>query len=397
MPRPLILPLLAALLFFSFPDAARAAAPEEDDNVLKQPSAAPGFSIGDLRKLADVIARTGVAPDSIPALYRPQFLSVSDASLSMDDDEVVFIVEYPDGRIRVYPQRIMVWHEVVNDVLPDASGNMPPRPAPGMPASGDNTYTVTYSPLTGAVVAFRSMAGRFPSTFGVTGNLLNANTVLYDRVSRSLWSQLLAVCIEGPLRGRRLERIPVLWARWSGVKKRYAGKAEVMSRSTGYKRSYGKDPYGSYKIGGTYYEDVRLLFAVSRLDNRLPPKKRVLGLEMEDDYGAVLHDSVREARVINFTLGLTPLAAFYDAELEAVRVFDRRPPGAGDKALTFEIFEDKLVDKETRSEWTPEGNCIYGKWRDKSLTAFYSMDSMWFAWSAFHKGTRIFPPLPGDW
>ncbi len=395
MPR-IVSVLLAVLLAarILFPSAPVCAATPEDgdrtpDNL---PSEAPGYAIQDLRRLADAIVRTGVRADGITALYRPQFLSVSDASLSMDDDEVVFVVEYP-GRTRIYPQRILVWHEVINDVLPDASGNMPPRPVPGVAESAGENYSITYSPLTGTVVGFRSLAGKFPSTFGVTGNLLNANTVLYDRISQSLWCQLLAVSIEGPMRGKRLERIPVLWATWKGVKTRYLGKAEVLSRSTGYSRSYGKDPYGSYQTRGNYYDDARLLFAVSRLDPRLPPKKRILGLEIEDAYGAVQVDAVHDARVLNFSLGVAPLAAVYDAELEAVRIFDRRLDGDDKRPLTFAIFEDKLIDEQTKSEWTPLGICTYGRLRDKKLTPVYSMNSMWFAWAAFHKGTEVIPPM----
>ena len=375
--------LLAFLLAISCP--AQAAEPESDPG--SQPTDAPGYSMDDLRKLADRVQRTGINPDRIPSLYKPGFVSISDASLSMDDDEIVFVVQYPNNRVRIYPQRIMVWHEVVNDVLPDANGNMP---IPGESGASGDTYTITYCPLTGSVTAFRSMAGKYPSTFGVTGNLLNGNTVLYDRVSQSLWCQLMGVCIEGPFRGKRLDRLPVLWARWGGVKERYAGIGEVLSRSTGFSRPYGKDPYGNYHVKGSYYDDVRLLFALSFLDSRLPPKKRILGIEADVNYGAVQVDSVREARVLNFTLGITPMVAMYDTELDAVRIFDRRMPGM-DKPLTFIIFEDRIVDEQTRSDWTPLGSSTYGRLREKQLAPVLSIDSMWFAWASFHKGSQIFP------
>jgi hypothetical protein len=242
------------------------------------PTELPGYSTQDLRKLSLRVQRTGLDADSIPALHRPAYLSLSDADLSMEEDEVVFVVHYPNDLVRIYPQRILVWHEIVNDSLPDAEGRLP-RALPGMPEPQGENYTVSYSPLSGSVVAFRSMAGRYPTSFGISGTLLNGNSILYDRISRSLWSQLLAVCIEGPFRGKRLDRIPIFSARWQGVKKRYggldssfSGKAEVLSRSTGYRRSYGKDPYGNYQISGTYYDDNRLPFPVDTLDPRLPPK-----------------------------------------------------------------------------------------------------------------------------
>lgn len=382
---------LVLLLCAALPAVALAAAgddPAAEDGT--QPSSLPGYSMDGIKRLADSIQRTGVGTDQIPALYRPLFLNVSDASLSMDDNEVVFIVQYPQGRVRIYPQRIMVWHEVVNDVLPDAAGNLPPAGRLGQAEAEGQSYTITYSPVSGAVTAFRSMAGKYPTTFGVTGNLINGNSVLYDRISGSLWAQLPAVSVEGPFKGRRLERIPVLWATWGGAKERYAGRAEVLSRSTGFKRSYGKDPYGSYQLKGTYYDDVRLLFALSRLDHRLPPKKRILGLEYEALFGALVVDEVRAQKVLNFSLGLIPMVALYDEQLDAVRVFDRRPPGGG-PPLSFAVFEGHFVDEQSKSQWTPEGIGIFGKWRDSSLTPILAVDSMWYAWAAFYPGTQIFP------
>lgn len=400
MPRPIFFLLFHLAVALSFLASPACAAPATDlfaDPEPDMPTELPGYSTEALRKLSLLVQRTGVGSDRIPALYSPQYVSISDANLSMDNDEVVFVVHYPDNLVRIYPQRILVWHELVNDVLPDASGN-PPSSVPGMLEEPEGeSYTISYSPLTGSIVGFRSMAGRYPSSFGVSGNLLNGNTILYDRISRSLWSQLLAVSIEGPLRGKRLDRIPVLQARWHGVKERYGGinttftgRAEVLSRSTGFRRSYGKDPYGNYQIPGTYYDDNRLPFPVSYLDPRLPPKKRILGIELDSAHGAVQKDHVRKERVFNFTLGVTPLVALHDEELDAVRIFFRDLPGR-EEPLTFIIFEDKLLDEETRSEWLPTGNSIYGRLRDRELTPLLTVDSMWFAWASFYRGTEIFP------
>lgn len=344
------------------------------------------FSLDQLKEMWENRAKTGLGMDAIPALYRPDFLSVYDASLSMEPDELVFVVEYPTGLVRVYPQRIMVWHEVVNDVLPDPSGNPIRRDTPLSALDG---FCITYCPLTGSVSAFYAMAGRFPTTFGATGELYNSNTLLYDRATLSVWSQLTGTALEGPFIGKRLSRIQVLWATWAGVMKRYP-EAQVLSRSTGYRRSYGRDPYGSYLIAGNYYDDLRILYPVSFFDNRLPPKKRILGLELEGLFGALDKDMVRRETVVNTGLGVTPLVAVYDHVLEAVRVFDTRVEGFG-TPLTFTLFEGKIVDTQTRSEWDQEGRCVYGRLRDRRLKPVYSMDAMWFAWASFYPQTIILP------
>lgn len=395
---PALRPLSALSVFFVFFFLFRAAcATAAESSSPAGPSDFPGYSLDDLRHLADRIQRTGITADRIPSLNQPRFLSISDASLSMDNDDIVFVVHFPDNLVRIYPRRILLWHEAVNDKLPGAEGTAPSGAVPGLPDAGNESYTITYSPLTGSVVAFRSLAGRYATTFGVSGNLLNGNSVLYDRISRSLWSQLMAVCLEGPMLGKRLQRIPVLWARWGGVKERYGGlqssfhgKAEVLSRATGHKRSYGKDPYGSYHSSGTYYNDNRLPFPVSYLDSRLPPKTPVLGLEADNAFGAIRKEAVKQAGVLNFTLGVVPLAAVYDEVINAVRVFDRRV-GEHGEALTFAVFENKLVDEQSKSQWTAEGLCIDGRFKERKLSQVIAVDAMWFAWAFFYRGTRIFP------
>lgn len=369
--------VLSCCLFASAGYAARLDVPPPPKNLL---------SNDHLKEMAQNVTRTGVGMDAIRALYRPRFLSVSDASLSMEHDEVVFIVTFPTGLTRIYPQRIMVWHEVVNDALPDPGGQ---ATRADTPLSAVDAFSITYSPLTGAAAAYYGKAGRFPSTFGVTGELLNANTLLYDRMTGSIWTQLTGTCISGPLAGKRLSPIQVTWASWKGARGRYPD-AQVLSRSTGYKRNYGRDPYGSYQRPGNYYDDLRLIHPVKRLDTRLPPKKRILGIENENISGAVQLDAVKEAGLVNMELGMLQLVAFYDTALETARIFERKIPGDA-KPLTFSFLEGRIVDTETKSEWNAEGLCTYGRHREKSLAPVPHTNAMWFAWAAFHPQTIILP------
>lgn len=343
-------------------------------------------SVEALTEMAERVTRTGVGMDAIPALYRPRFLSVANASLSMEHDEPVFIVTYPTGLTRIYPQRIMVWHEVVNDVLPDDEGRIV---SPDTPLSALDAFAVTYSPLTGAVACYYGKAGRFPTTFGVTGELLNANSLIYDRMTGSTWAQLTGTCIDGPLIGKRLSPVQVTWATWQGARERYP-EAQVLSRSTGHRRNYGRDPYGSYQTTGNYYDDLYLRYPVQPMDTRLPPKKRILGVELAGASGAVQIDAVAGARVVNMTLGVTPLVALHDDVLHTVRLFERRVEG-GKETLTFSLRDGEITDAQTQGIWNAEGLCTYGRLREKRLVPVLHMNAMWFAWAAFHPGTIILP------
>ncbi|MFC3323608.1 DUF3179 domain-containing (seleno)protein [Mesorhizobium cantuariense] len=83
--------------------------------------------------------------------------------------------------------RVMIWHEIVNDVV----GGIP--------------VTVTYCPLcnTGIIVD-RRLDGR-TLDFGTTGKLRNSDLVMYDRQTESWWQQYGGEAIVGDLAGRSLK------------------------------------------------------------------------------------------------------------------------------------------------------------------------------------------------
>lgn len=58
----------------------------------------------------------GVPKDGIPAIDRPAFVSVQEADQWLEDREPVQVVEVK-GDVRAYPLQILIWHELVNDVV----------------------------------------------------------------------------------------------------------------------------------------------------------------------------------------------------------------------------------------------------------------------------------------
>src|SRR5918994_1542044 len=83
----------------------------------------------------------GVAPDAIPAIDNPVFEQASSVDW-LDDREAVLVLQL-EGEPRAYPVQVLMWHEIVNDVLD------------GRPVA------VTYCPLCNSGVAFdRTVGGR---------------------------------------------------------------------------------------------------------------------------------------------------------------------------------------------------------------------------------------------
>jgi hypothetical protein len=320
-----------------------------------------------LDEFADNIVSGGPPRDGIPPIETPRYVTVSEANGFLHPDDVVFVLEY-GGEVRIYPQRILVWHEIVNEVI------------------NGEWISVTYCPLTGSVIAFRGLVNGTTTTFGTSGKLLNSNLVMYDRATESLWPQILGVAVSGPLKGYRLDAIPMVWTRWKYAREVYPN-AKVLSPDTGYSRPYGRDPYGSYLQEGTYYDSGGPVFPVMVIDDRLEPKEVVVGIRVGDEALAVTKRLLREVKLVNVEVGGKSLVVFYDERLDDARVYFSEADG---RTLKFKIVGDAITDTETGSTWSPLGESVRGELAGLKLrsVSFY-MNVMWFAWSSFYPDTRL--------
>lgn len=340
---------------------------------LPAPSMALPKSMEELTRIGDKLLQTSVSYGAIPSLYRPKFGRIMDADLAMESAEPVFIVLFPDGP-RAYPQRIMVWHMVVNEVIRDVG------------------YAVTYCPITGSLVAYKTQMEGANLIFDAEGRLYDGNAVLIDRNTGSLWLQALGMAFEGPLTGRGMPMLPVFWTTWSAVKRAYPD-IPVLTAPSGSRRPYARDPYGNYLKSDTYYDNDTLIYPVRYNDHRLSRKAQVLGIEQQGMRLAIDVAYVRKKGTVNFFLGDTALLAVHDKKLDVVRVFDRH---IWDKPSLFVYNNGLLIDIATRTRWDPAtGKAVEGNLVGASMPQLYGMYSMWFSWFDLHPETFLIPG-PGE-
>lgn len=81
----------------------------------------------------------------------------------------------------------------------------------------------------------------------MTGLLYKRNLLFYDRQTDSLWSQLLAQAVTGPLAGTRLHVLPAENTTWGEWKQTHP-KSRVLSFATGHLRNYDLDPYADVPL-----------------------------------------------------------------------------------------------------------------------------------------------------
>ncbi|MBI4036346.1 DUF3179 domain-containing protein [Candidatus Daviesbacteria bacterium] len=213
--------------------------------------------------------------DCIPSIDNPKFISAEEAEKKrqIEDNDVVFAINHK-GVSRAYPQRILNWHEIVNDVV-----------------AGD-PIMITFCPLCGTAIGYERPAD---TTFGVSGKLVNSNLVMYDRKTETLWQQLGGEAIVGELVGQKLKPFPVDTVLWKDWKKLHP-ETQVLSQDTGYSRDYSRYPYGSYESDRSVYFP-----AEGAVDTRLHPKQIVWGIDINGKFKAYDDKKLSEVGMLKDT------------------------------------------------------------------------------------------------
>lgn len=262
----------------------------------------------------------GPPVDGIPALVRPRKASIKEADRALKPGDPVLGLEVGEEAV-AYPIRLLNWHELVDDEI----GGVP--------------VAVTYCPLCRSGIVFDRRAAGAVLEFGVSGLLYNSDLVMYDRSTRSLWSQIMAEAIAGPSTGVKLARLPARRASWARWKAEHPGTKTVLF-DTGHKRDYGADPYADYE------DSPELYFPVSHEDYRLPRKTVVFGVSLPEGAAAA------------------PVSAL------------------GAQGVRVRIGKRTVVirDKGGARAFDEEGRELPG------------LEAYWFAWAAFHPATLLVVP-----
>ncbi|MCK5757692.1 MAG: DUF3179 domain-containing protein [Clostridiales bacterium] len=305
-----------------------------------------------------------LSKDSIPPIENPKYIHIKDIDFLKDSDKV-FIMEI-DDEVYIYPRMIMVWHEIINDVI------------------GGESVSITYCPLTGSVIGYSGNFGGYTdNTYGTSGKLLNSNLVMYDRKTDSDIPQILGTAINSSLEGSELNTFPIYWTDWADAKTVYPDGL-VLSIETGYQREYFMDPYGSYNpaIKDSYYTSGAPKFdVINENDGTFTDKKIITGVKYSDNRIAINPETVKSLNLIQFDIGDIEAIAVYDQTIKAVRVFSSIYQNTN---LKFTYQNDKLFDNRG-TVWNENGISENGEKLDP-LTHF---DVMWFAWYAYYPDTDV--------
>jgi hypothetical protein len=316
---------------------------------------------------APIRAQTPQAtPMPYTAIHQPEFVAASEATFLQDDDIMLGVVS---GKVaKAFPAADLSQHGAVFDKMPDGP------------------ISVTWCGVCNTGLVFRAeVKGR--TLHFQYDRMVGANEVQKDVETGTSWQQATGEAIDGPLKGARLTLYPVVRTTWAEWRKRYPhtivleplpGYAERMpSRSTRIKAVTRLGPEGAPT-------------GALALDQRLPARETVAGLEVSGETVAYPFSELRIARVVNDRVGGLPIVIVHQPSSDTTTAFDARAKG---KVLTFQAANDdasSVTDLETRSTWNAYGLCLQGALKGTQLKQVILVPQFWFAWSQFHQGTRVY-------
>jgi hypothetical protein len=285
-----------------------------------------GFSLENLAVPRDAILEGGPARDKIRSVDSPEFVPPPEATWSPPPVTVLGVAL--EDAAHAYPVHLVEYHQVVNDEL----GGVP--------------ILLSYDPLSGVPRAYRRTVDGKVLHFGVSGLLYNAQFLLFDRETESLWAHYEGRAIAGPLAGKKLEAIPVRQEPMGAWFQRHPYTL-VLARPELKRIDYRHSPYEEYWVS------EKIPFEVRARDDRYHPKEVVLGIEV---------DGVRRAYLGSILTG------------EGGRIID------------------EVASRKVRIAYDSES----GTFQWEAPDGVQVTDAYWFAWKAFHPDTEIWHDRPAE-
>jgi hypothetical protein len=306
-PFALLLPFAAALGLLPALAAGEDAPPEVG-----------GFALTNLRVPREHLIAGGPKRDEIQSVDAPRFASLEEATWVLAENPVIGVSL--GGESRVYPIHLIERHQVVNDVV------------------GGKPVAVTYDPLAGVPLVYDRTVDGKTLELGVAGVLYNANFLMYDRATQSLWSQFRGDALAGPLAGKKLARVPSRQETLAGWLERHPDSKVLAPPSD--KIDYRYSPFSSYWVTN------KIPSRVDAEDPRFHAKEVVLGVVREGKARAYLGSLVTAAGgKLDDELAGRKLKIAYDS---------------GDSVFRYDVPADVEVT-----------------------------EAYWFAWKAFHPDTEV--------
>ena len=318
-------------------------------------------------KIEDYRIETGCGyDDCIRPIYNPSFLDADEVGNRMRADEYVIGVSI-NGDSRAYSVVHLYWKEVVRDTV------------------GGTPIVVTWCPNCLTTIVYDRTVDGEVYDFGASGKLMRIGApvatgclVLHDHQTRSLWSQVLGVGVDGEHAGAELKTVPHTLTTWEEWVKLHPDTKVLKKPQTS----------GNMTINVREPDDSSFQ---SRWDSQYAA---VSVAKIGDQRIGYLFSRLADSGVQNTEFNGANLLLFYDSGSKTALVFDRAVDG---KTLSFRRHsgsgaDTMLVDTETGSKWKAfTGVATEGELAGSQLEQIHSHPIYWRTWQNYYPDSRVYP------
>lgn len=246
----------------------------------------------DIKKIVSGGPEKGV----IPAINKPIFSPLNTVKINnpnLTENQLGIVISHNE-ETRFYPYNILVWHEIVNDVI------------------AETPIAVTFCPLCGSAIVYERKINDSVLQFGVSGLLYESNLLMYDTQTESLWSQIEGRAVVGDKAATELIRFPMQVMSFKDAKQKYLNMI-ILSEKTGYSRQYNIYPYGDYDTNDKLYFDV----SYTGKEYNIPLKEIVFATTYQDTPIAFVRSKLAELKTATVEMenGTQITAKYQDEEI----------------------------------------------------------------------------------
>jgi len=305
---------------------------------------------------------TGELPHFCYPLVDPRWVAAKDAAHMLADDPVLGL-EF-GGATWTLPWWIMKNHHIANLEL------------------GGRPILVTLCEACSSGAAFDPVIEGRRYTFRLEG-LYNGTIMPIDYETGSHWTGFTGTSIEGAMKGKVMERLPLFQCTWR----------EWLELHPDTLVPEGKDEsrtgHGEGHFPGGPIVAPRFRALLSHIDKRLPHYELVLGV-MAGGAARAYPLAALEAhggRVLNDRVGAADVAIFFRPGTWMAGAYERSVEG---RSLTFRSEGETVLDEQTGSRWEVSGRASAGALAGRQLKYVHSGVEEFHIWGAFHPGTDVF-------
>lgn len=315
----------------------------------------------------------------VPVVMAPpvehHLVGIAEADKLLKPDAIVLGIEMA-GEVRAYPRDLIARPHWFNDEF------------------GGKPLMISYCILCNSGQAFVPLLkdGRRLDLRNMTA--FDNNTIYHCTKTGNFIQQLDARVIRGPNEGEVLEAYPVVMARWDEWKRLhpdtmmyYAPPMTIRDRIV-QNMLMTMIPLSRLAARDKPWHLMR-----KEIDARLPAMSFVFGTRINGDACAYPVTALKDAAVVNDTVGGEPVVVLYDPAHDIGEVFLRR---VGDRVLSFvdatgDAGSLTARDQETGTTWNVSGHAIEGELAGSALEPAPHWNQLfWFGWAAFNPDTRIY-------